>query len=146
MRVNTKTQEWAARQPRKLVASKVIIRSTEGNVLLVKPNYKPGWQFPGGGVEAGESPVEAAVRELREELGLDIPITDLEFVDMVFRPDLDNLLLVFERRLPIDEATKMQVQLAELEDYQYVKPSEVAPLISDYYTNLWQAYLKPAEA
>jgi 8-oxo-dGTP pyrophosphatase MutT (NUDIX family) len=46
-----------------------------GQVLLIKHSYIPGWYFPGGGVDAGESLIAALHREVREETGatLDAP-------------------------------------------------------------------------
>jgi len=64
-----------------------MFRDQEGRVLVLEPRYKPTWDMPGGGVEADESPREAARREVREEFGLDIEPGDLLAVDWVSRAD-----------------------------------------------------------
>jgi len=64
-----------------LVAAAALIDS-EGRVLLQqRPANKMlagAWEFPGGKVEAGETPEAGLVRELKEELAIDVAATDLE--------------------------------------------------------------------
>ncbi len=49
---------------------RVLVQNPQGEVLLVRHTYSPGWLLPGGGVERGEITEEAAVREVLEETGV----------------------------------------------------------------------------
>jgi 8-oxo-dGTP pyrophosphatase MutT (NUDIX family) len=49
------------------LGARVAVIDAQGRFLLVKQSYAPGWLFPGGGVEFGETCEEAAIRELHEE-------------------------------------------------------------------------------
>lgn len=58
-----------------LGAAAVVLR--DGEVLLIKRRDFEVWALPGGGIEAGESAAQAAVREVREETGIEVRLTRL---------------------------------------------------------------------
>ncbi len=64
------------------VVAAVIV--SEGKVFATQRGYgefKDGWEFPGGKIEAGETPEEALAREIREELDIEINVG--EFIDTI---------------------------------------------------------------
>ncbi len=66
------------------------MRDETGRVLLVRRGKEPGrglWSLPGGRVEPGESPAEAAAREVREETGLDVVVGAL--LGVVTTPEVE---------------------------------------------------------
>lgn len=72
----------------------VIITDERGELFLLKRS-NTGWQdgtycVPSGHIEYMESPRQAAVRELKEEAGVDAHPDDLEFVHMVYNKSQDG--------------------------------------------------------
>ncbi|MDG4758254.1 NUDIX hydrolase [Micromonospora sp. WMMD710] len=77
----TEPATWYANLASFYAAAAAFITDPDGNVLLVKPTYRDHWAFPGGYVDDGEYPHEACAREVREELGVVVPVGDLLIVD-----------------------------------------------------------------
>ncbi|QIG81185.1 NUDIX domain-containing protein [Stakelama tenebrarum] len=60
---------WLVTRPKTQGVSALPV-TPEGRVVLVRHSYAPGWYMPGGGRKPAEDPREAALRELREEIGM----------------------------------------------------------------------------
>lgn len=62
---------------RTVIAAGAVVRDPAGRLLLVQRGHDPEagrWTLPGGRVEAGESPADAAAREVAEETGLVVAV------------------------------------------------------------------------
>ena len=88
------TVSW--RQSRRLPTIVVACALCQGDTILIqqRPAGKPGagsWEFPGGKIEAGESPLGALSRDLEEELGIMVTKAD----PVSFATDAHIVLLLF---------------------------------------------------
>jgi 8-oxo-dGTP diphosphatase len=59
--------------PKHIVSAATIVINEQREILLIK-GPRRGWEMPGGQVEEGESLKEAAIRETKEETGIDIQV------------------------------------------------------------------------
>lgn len=55
----------------------VVVLNDDGALLMIRRSDNDNWALPGGGLELGESIAETAVREVKEETGVDCEVTGL---------------------------------------------------------------------
>jgi 8-oxo-dGTP pyrophosphatase MutT (NUDIX family) len=126
--------EYYATLPKQIASAGVLFRDAQGRVLLVEPTYgTEPWEIPGGGLDEGESPLAGAHREIKEELGLDLPLGRLLAVDWVppspdGRPALTNHL--FDGGV-LDDAQIASLRLTdgELKRLRFCTRGECAALL-----------------
>ena len=98
----------------------------DGKVLMIRQRrpYGVHWELPSGYYEPGESFEEAAVREVREETGVDVEVTAL-VCTLVWEREQDrrrNVLAFFEA-LPIDPGQELRPQIEEgIESVRWIDP------------------------
>jgi ADP-ribose pyrophosphatase YjhB (NUDIX family) len=71
----------------RVAAYAVIVDGSRVLLAHWNQNGRSGWTLPGGGIEPGEDPSDAAVREVREETGFDAELDALIGVDSRVIPD-----------------------------------------------------------
>jgi 8-oxo-dGTP diphosphatase len=118
-----------ARLARKRVSVSVLIFH-ENRVLVVHPTYEPHALLPGGAVDELESPRTAAIRECREELGLDVDIDRFLGVDHTLYPETyrgDCLHFMFlAKDFSQDQVARIRLPNDELRAHEFVTPTEAA--------------------
>ncbi len=90
----------------------------DGRVLLVRHGYTPGWHFPGGGVEPGETAQAALARELEEEAGLALR-SPPELVSVHHHPGLAGRDHVLVFRVTQWQAVRTVVPSAEIAEVRW---------------------------
>jgi 8-oxo-dGTP pyrophosphatase MutT (NUDIX family) len=84
--------------PTKRAIAQGVLRDPDGRVLLCELTYKAEWDLPGGAVDPSESPAECVVREIREELAIDVEVRGLLAVNWLppWRGWSDATVFVFD--------------------------------------------------
>jgi len=135
-------------QPRKRVGADVLFRDEAGRVLLVDPKYKPDWDLPGGMAEANEPPLDAARREVLEELGIEYGGGRLLVMDWVspHGPWDDSLMFVFDGGV-LDAAAQAAITLpdGELNVWRFWTPEECVTLLRPYVWRRAEAAIRAAQ-
>jgi 8-oxo-dGTP pyrophosphatase MutT (NUDIX family) len=122
---------YAARTPKKRIASSLLCFDDAARILIVKPTYRTDWLLPGGMTEKDEAPATTALREASEELGIAIKPLRLLCVMWQIKTRLpgDSLNFIFEGgRLDTTQIAQIQLPADELSEYRFVS-FEVAALL-----------------
>ncbi len=120
---------WAT--PSFHVGAICVVERADGHLLLVRQSYRrDGWGFPGGLLRRREEPADAARRELREELGIDVELDGLPVV--VIDAAMRRVDVVFNARLEEDSALpEWTAHSPEISDARWFPPDGLPSLLPE---------------
>jgi 8-oxo-dGTP pyrophosphatase MutT (NUDIX family) len=110
-----------------------IIRNNNGEILLEKLSYKDYWSLPGGSVDDGESPKVTLVRELKEELSLEITVGELIYLRYlpVNGNKPESLQFLFDGgKLADEQINAIKVDGEEVLEFKFVKIEEMEKYVA----------------
>jgi len=125
-------EEYYKSLPRKRCGTGVIFLNSAGELLLLKPTYKPYWQLAGGVIDANEAPLACAIREIKEEIGLDSNNLKLLSVDYVseHKPKSESFQFTFFGGTLTDEQiSQIRLQADEISEYKFMNVDEALKMI-----------------
>lgn len=104
-----------------VAAAGALFTDNTGRIMVVRPTYKSYWDIPGGYVEPGETPYEACVREVTEELGIHPGTGRLLVADWApSHHDGDKILFIVDGgTLSHEQHAAIALQANELSEYRY---------------------------
>ncbi len=108
------------------IAANALIFNDKGEILLCHRTDKDKWNFPGGGVEHGETPTEAAIREAKEEIGVDVEI--IRPLGVYTKVDDDDIVFAFICRITAGVPTYSD----EADEIEYFPVDDLPKNISPY--------------
>lgn len=114
------------------VCCEIWVQSSNGQLLMTQrhPNKKAGglWEFTGGGVLAGETTKQAAVRELKEELGISIEESELDLLSVYKHNNYFMDIFRVKKNL---EIMNLVLQPEEVVDAKWVSNEELLKMIEE---------------
>jgi ADP-ribose pyrophosphatase YjhB (NUDIX family) len=81
--------------PSYTVGAVLVLQRADGAILMVEQRHSPGWALPGGLLRRGEMPSEGLVREVAEEVGVDLDPVQLPLPYSVLAPRVRRIDIVY---------------------------------------------------
>lgn len=125
-------EKYYKKLPRKRLGAGALIFDQEGRILIVKLTYRDYWSMPGGTVDKDESPREACLREVKEEIGLKLKKADFICVDYIPKTATkhDSIQMVYNCGVLTEEQiSRIRLQKSEISEYKFVLLKDARPIL-----------------
>jgi 8-oxo-dGTP pyrophosphatase MutT (NUDIX family) len=121
--------------PTKRAIAQGVLRDDAGRILLCELTYKTEWDLPGGVVDPDESPAACVVREVAEELGLDVTVQALLAVNWLppWRGWSDAVAFIFDLGVvDAEDVARATLQRREIRALHFTSEEDWESVVAPY--------------
>lgn len=125
-------QNWYSTLPKKRSAAGAMLFNEQGDMLIVKPNYRDHWLLPGGVIDDNESPRTAVIREIQEEIGLTVSNVTMRCMDYTCAEAAgESYQFIFDGGMLSQEMVdQIILQQEELDEFVFLPKEQALPRLS----------------
>lgn len=133
--------------PTKRAIAQGLIRNSTNEILLCELTYKQEWDLPGGVVDPHESPAHAVIREVREELDVEMSPQSLVAVNWLprWRAWDDAILFVFDLGVDDDVIARARLEPREIQALHWCTLDQVERRAAPYVTRMLRRLARQTE-
>ena len=147
-----KRNDWHMKEGDYYISVLGVVRRSDGKFLITQrvmtKEWAPGWwEIPGGAVKAGESSLEAVIREVKEETGLDVSNAEGGFLFTYHRENPgegDNYFVDVYRYVMDVNESDIHLQEEETDGFRFATAEEIKELADKgiflHYDSIKQAF------
>jgi 8-oxo-dGTP pyrophosphatase MutT (NUDIX family) len=115
----------------KFIGAGALIFDRDGRVLLIKNRLRNHWEYPAGGANGNESPLETCAREVAEEVGL--ALSNYHLIGIDFWRSVTpygNLLFTFAATVTEAQVAQVKPQALEVVEWRWVSRDDAVELVA----------------
>jgi len=131
--------DYYQKLPKKRMGVGALIFNEKDELLIVKPSYKDRWSIPGGVVEENESPRNACIREVMEEVSIELKHVRFLCIDYTrANSDKDESLqfIFYGGKLDAEQQAAIKIDGREIIEYRFVNSEKAVKLLGGEKRNL----------
>lgn len=139
--------------PKKSLAAAALIYNQQKEILILKTSYRKYWTLPGGVVEKDESVKRALVREIKEEINLDLADFKLAALDYCATKIIkgvqnpESVQVLFDAGVVTKEILDLiKIDNQEIIEYQFCTPEDTLKLLGLPLRRMLHSYLISQQA
>lgn len=120
--------EWLKTLEARPASANVLLENSQHELLIIKPTYRNIWGLPGGVIDAGETPLAAAIREVKEEVDVVVAPEELRFTAASLRQHgakQPTYQFTYHATIDDERFAAIALQASEIGSYRFIGKDDV---------------------